>query len=205
MDGQRWDVHNPAPSASADGGLDGDEGGSRTGRDAPDVLRPVHPDMDEGRPSGQPDGDVQDMPDLSEVLGRKERLTDVPPQPVQPAAPALPLPSPAAAPVGAGDALFAQGYLDHGGDPALLDHLLVNVLPCEGGPTFRNDYGNGYISRAQFHPGSWATAARYTGLSDGANPYHVGANVAVWIRLIGGGSAAGTTSGWPVCWWRGLR
>jgi len=84
-----------------------------------------------------------------------------------------------------------------------VDHLLRNVGPCEGGPTFRNDYGNGYVSRFQFHPGSWATAAAISGYNDGGDPYHVGANVATWIRLIGGREAAGTTSGWPVCWWRG--
>lgn len=156
--------------------------------------------MDDGeRCIGDVDSDSSCQDEEGVVAGAtpalgEEGLTDVPPQPVQPDRDAS---------AQGGDQAFAAGYLDHGGDPSLLAHLLANVLPCEGGPTFRNDYGNGYISRAQFHPGSWATAVRHTGLNDGANPYHVGANVATWIRLIGGAGPAGTTSGWPVCWHRG--
>jgi hypothetical protein len=159
MDGQRWDVHNPAPSASADGGL-GDE--------HPATQAPV------------------------------------------PTQPAVQAPADAIR-AGDGHAEFSAGYLDHGGDPSLLAHLLANVLPCESTGSDWIDWTvhltkpNGYRSAAQFHPGSWATAVRHTSLGDDTDPYHVGANVATWIRLIGGREAAGTTSGWPSCWWRGLR
>ena len=124
---------------------------------------------------------------------------DVPPPPVP--APVLAEPPAAAYAVVDGDAAFIAGYLDHGGNPAWQAHFLYDVAPCEGGPTWGiADYGNGYISRLQFHPGSWATAATHTGLWDGADPYHVGANVAWWSGAI---DHPGTTSGWPYCWWVG--
>lgn len=100
-----------------------------------------------------------------------------------------------------GDAAFIAGYQDHGGNPAWLAHFLYDVAPCEGGYSWGiADYGNGYVSRLQFHPGSWATAASHTGLWDGADPYHIGANVAWWSSAI---DHPGTTSGWPHCWWVG--
>jgi hypothetical protein len=63
-----------------------------------------------------------------------------------------------------------------------------------------HDYGNGYISRYQFTPGSWSTASRATGYSDPNDPYSVGRNVAWWIDAI---SDPGSTAGWPNCWHQG--
>lgn len=116
------------------------------------------------------------------------------------------LPEPVAPPVvprGAGgvvsyegrQARFAAGYLEAGGDPALLAHIIFDVIPCEYG---WGEYVkvNAYESRAQFHPGSWARA----GGGDPADDYTVGRNVATWISLI---ADPGSTSGWPVCWHRG--
>ena len=95
---------------------------------------------------------------------------------------------------------FPEGYADYGGNPAWLDHFVSAVLPCEGGPEWFEfpAYANGYVSAAQFAPGSWATAAAATGLWDETDPYTVGANVAWWSSHI---EHPGGTGGWPVCWW----
>ena len=98
-------------------------------------------------------------------------------------------------------ACFRQGFQDFDGNPEWEDRF-VDVLLCEG------DYWVGYsgppvsryISRAQFDPGSWATATAATELSDPDNPYHVGANMAWWSGAI---SHPGDSSGWPGCWRRG--
>jgi hypothetical protein len=96
------------------------------------------------------------------------------------------------------DCRFADGYLQHGGPVVHLQHLLEDVAPCEGGPDWSvQDYGNGYISRFQFNPGSWSTAAKSTGFKDGNDPYAVGVNVAWWLANI---KDPGSTEGWPVCW-----
>jgi hypothetical protein len=96
------------------------------------------------------------------------------------------------------DCLFAYGYLQHQGPTVHLRRLLENVAPCEGGPDWDvHDYHNGYLSRLQFTPGSWATAAHATGLDDFTDPYSVGANVAWWISHI---DDPGSSEGWPVCW-----
>lgn len=94
-------------------------------------------------------------------------------------------------------ARFRAGYLAAGGDPALLAHLLRDVEPCEWGKGGWHP-GNGYLSRFQFEAGSW----RRAGGGDPADDEQVGGNVARWIGLIGV-AAAGTSAGWPVCWWRG--
>jgi hypothetical protein len=97
---------------------------------------------------------------------------------------------------------FRQGYGDRGGVAAWEDHFVDDVLPCEAG-RWTGYYGppvSRYISRAQFHPGSWATTTSATGLSDPDNPYHVGANVAWWSRNI---SHPGSLGGWAECWKRG--
>jgi hypothetical protein len=97
------------------------------------------------------------------------------------------------------DCLFARGYADAGGNIAHLRHLLQDVRPCEG--EWRTVYTNGYVSAFQFTPGSWATAARATGMPDPLDPYQVGVNVAWWIQHI---IDPGSSDGWPTCWWRGL-
>jgi len=99
------------------------------------------------------------------------------------------------------DCSFAQGYVDAGGPLVYLRHLLEDVLVCEGGPDWSvKDYANGYVSRAQFHPGSWATASRATGFPDPNDPYSVGVNVAWWIlALAAEGSGPGGSGGWG-CW-----
>lgn len=101
-----------------------------------------------------------------------------------------------------GDELFASGYLEHGGNPNWLAHFLYDVAPCEGGYEYLASYASApfYLSRLQFNPGSWATAAAATGRYDPANPYDVGANTAWWSNAI---DHPGTTSGWPYCWWIG--
>ena len=109
-------------------------------------------------------------------------------------------------------AAFSAGYLGHGGRPEWLTQLVEDVLPCEGGsddaeppaqPWWRfGDYtGSGYVSPAQFAPGSWATASAATGRSDPNNGYDVGANVGWWSTHI---SHPGGTGGWPTCWWEGV-
>lgn len=102
-------------------------------------------------------------------------------------------------------AAFARGYRDAGGPEALLAHVLADVLPCESSGADYIDWtprANGYISAAQFHPGSWASARR-VGDADPADPYEVGYAVGRWLGLIGPESA-GTRAGWLVCWWRGV-
>lgn len=77
-------------------------------------------------------------------------------------------------------------------------HFIEHVLVCEGGPDWSiADYGNGYVSRLQFHAASWAAAARRTGFWDGTDPYAVGRNAAWWINNI---KDPGGTEGWPTCW-----
>jgi hypothetical protein len=97
---------------------------------------------------------------------------------------------------------FAAGYRDAGGPPQLLDHFVANVLPCEGGASWDYPVGHasGYVSRAQFHPGSWATARRHVDV-DPTDPYEVGYAVGRWLQLI---DEPGGTGGWPVCYWRGI-
>lgn len=99
-------------------------------------------------------------------------------------------------------ARFRAGFLEAGGDPAVLEHVIGIVIVCEYG---RGDFERAwrpydhanplYMSRAQFHPDSWARA----GGGDPADDHQVGANVARWLSMIGI-EAAGTTSGWVVCW-----
>lgn len=99
---------------------------------------------------------------------------------------------------------FRQGYRDFGGNPAWEEHFVTDViLGCEN-----STYGwvwhpeaSHYITVAQFHPASWATAARATELDDPNDPYHVGAAVAWWSNAI---EHPGGTGGWPTCWWEGV-
>lgn len=93
---------------------------------------------------------------------------------------------------------FAQGYLDAGGPPVYLRHLLEDVRPCEGAWGVR--YENGYVSAFQFAPSSWSTSASATGFWEPLDPYSVGVNVAWWIQHI---DNPGSTAGWPVCFHTG--
>lgn len=99
------------------------------------------------------------------------------------------------------DCAFALGYAQGGGPMQYLRHFLDVVLPCEGGPDWSvKDYGNGYVSRAQFHQASWATASRATGFTEPNDPYSVGRNVAWWVNAIAAeGSGPGGRGGWG-CW-----
>ena len=102
-----------------------------------------------------------------------------------------------------GDALFSRGFIDGGGDPGLLRHLLEDLLPCEGGSSW--DHEDAYhVSRAQFAHGTWNAAARATGRWDFRDPYDVGFNVA-WLLdyLQRAGVSPGSTGGWPTCYWVG--
>lgn len=96
------------------------------------------------------------------------------------------------------DDRFAAGYRDQGGPEYLLDHLLRDVLPCEGGPTYRDDFGNGYRTRGQFSADTWAKITSALGALDGTEPYDVGRAVAYWVNAIGAANVA-TNAGWPVC------
>lgn len=91
-------------------------------------------------------------------------------------------------------AAFSAGYRDAGGPPEYLDHLINDVIPCEWGwePWYP---GNGYLTRAQFDPGSWENA----GGGDYTDEYTVGANVGRWVRMVDPGGSGG----WPWCWWIG--
>lgn len=86
---------------------------------------------------------------------------------------------------------FRNGYLAANGDARYLAHLIDDVIPCEYG---WGEYVkvNQYESRAQFDPGSWASA----GGGDPADDYQVGANVARWIAMI---DEPGGPGGWG-CW-----
>ena len=95
---------------------------------------------------------------------------------------------------------FRQGYRDFGGNPEWEDRFVDVIDTCES-----RDYGWAdtyelYISRAQFHPDSWATAVSATKLNDPADPYHVGGNVAVWSNA----TDPGGSGGWPGCWGEGV-
>ena len=72
---------------------------------------------------------------------------------------------------------------------------MSDVIPCEYGwdPYVRRNY---YLSRAQFDPGTWASA----GGGDSYDDFTVGRNVANWIGMI---ADPGSAAGWPTCWWRG--
>jgi hypothetical protein len=106
-----------------------------------------------------------------------------------------------------GDAAFLAGYRDAGGPERYAQHLLRDVAPCEGGGEWRDDYGNGYVSRLQFHRDTWRRAEQLAGRDlDGGNAYDVGVAAAVWINALeASGSSPGGTGGWPVCWWKGER
>ena len=96
------------------------------------------------------------------------------------------------------DVAFSRGYRAEGGPDELLAHFLDVVLPCEGGADWRPDHGNGYVSRAQFHRGTWQTITAALGVLDAGKPYDVGRAVAWWINAIGI-EAVGTNAGWPWC------
>ncbi len=93
-------------------------------------------------------------------------------------------------------ATFTRGYIEAGGDAGLLGHIINDVLPCEWRPDVWVG-GNGYLSRAQFDPASWERA----GGGEPSDDRVVGRNVANWLEIIGVENA-GTTAGWPTCWWR---
>jgi len=96
-------------------------------------------------------------------------------------------------------AAFADGYRAWGGREEWLEHAYRVVTECEGSQ-WAGYYGTPYWSRAQFSADTWAKVTAITGLADPDAPFDTGANMAVWIGLIGI-EAAGTSSGWPSCWW----
>ena len=90
-------------------------------------------------------------------------------------------------------AAFLAGYRDFGGNPSWEQRFVEVVIPCEGGEfEWHWHWGKSFhLSVAQFKPGSWATAARATGLADPENLYHVGANTAWWSNEVGPEAPAG--------------
>jgi len=95
---------------------------------------------------------------------------------------------------------FRQGYRDFGGREGWLEHFVQDVFSSCESTVWGGWYSNGYVSRAQFHPDSWATTVRNTGLVEPTDPYVVGGNVAWWSNAI---RHPGSTAGWPTCWWWG--
>jgi len=104
------------------------------------------------------------------------------------------------------EAAFRQGFLDHGGNPAWLEHFVamgsgqwMNAECPRGessGLLVPWRYGDSYhLSALQFAPTSWSAAAAATGLSNAEDLYHVGANTAWWSNNV---DPAGT-GGWA-CW-----
>ena len=98
---------------------------------------------------------------------------------------------------------FERGYRDFGGREEWLAHFINDVMPCEGGLLWYEfgDYSaSGYISAAQFHYQSWATASAATGATNPRSAFDVGANVAWWSNNVSDPWGSG---GWPVCGHRG--
>lgn len=100
---------------------------------------------------------------------------------------------------------FYDGYALGGGPSEYAAHAYRIITTCEG----REDKWSGWyglhITRAQFSADTWKTVSAFVGRAgytpDPDSPFVVGMAVSYWIRVIGA-AAAGTTSGWPVCWWR---
>ncbi len=86
---------------------------------------------------------------------------------------------------------FFEGYREAGG---LDDERVAAMIFCES--SWRIDPGGWHLGLAQFAPGTWATVSAITGYTDWRDPYHQGANVAVWASMV----SPGTTAGWPNCW-----
>jgi hypothetical protein len=72
---------------------------------------------------------------------------------------------------------FIRGYQEAGGAPALLDHFLNVVIPCESG--WQVNPGGYHLGLAQFAPDSWAAA----GGGDPFDAYQQGANTARWAKM----------------------
>ncbi len=96
-------------------------------------------------------------------------------------------------------ACFRQGYRDFGGNPEWEDRFVDVIETCESEGYGWADVYPLYLSRAQFDPDSWRRAAGMSGLYDPADPYTVGANVAVWSNAI---AHPGGSGGWGGCWRR---
>lgn len=73
---------------------------------------------------------------------------------------------------------------------------ITRVIQCES--SWVVDPGGYHYGLAQFDAGTWDTVSAATGLSDWRQPYHQGANMAVWLGMI---DEPGGSGGWPWCWW----
>lgn len=104
---------------------------------------------------------------------------------------------------------FRRGYRDAKGPERWLEHFIVNVGPCESSGEDYIDWTpreSGFLTAFQFHPGTLETIEGEIGLVWRIDPYDVGKAVATWINMIGPTrTKLGSTSGWPVCFWRGLN
>jgi len=160
----------------------------------------------------------------SEMLYRKfvvENPTNMhtPPTPTS-------MPSPTASPTPvalSGKDLFLQGYRTANGPEEYAEHFVDYVIPlCENkgrpddGWYWDYNYGDYHLSAAQFSKSSWnrVSLGRFdpnnpyeemhpaaTGLTDPANLYDVGFNVATWIKPEKeGGFGTYPAEQWPNCW-----
>ncbi len=201
------------PGDSGTGGAGPDSGAGGMGASAFGAELRTVAEGGEGAAAGGDDGDASedrgrdsnsDRDLVAEVASKREvqpldpvqrlesqRVADAPRSPAPPVA--------AAGPDGVGDewTAFRQGFLDYGGSPAEVAHYVRIIDTCESpGYGWAADYTNGYVSRAQFNPGTWRATAQITGLADYHDAYAVGANVATLTRI------ADPRTQWPVCYWR---
>lgn len=97
---------------------------------------------------------------------------------------------------------FLSGYAAEGGPPWLAERMLRVVTTCEGSQ-WAGYYGP-YWGRPQFSSDTWQTIKKALGPLDPDDPYQMGRATAWWLLQIGPENA-GTTAGWPVCFWRWMR
>lgn len=126
-------------------------------------------------------------------IDRRPVLVDPPAGQALTAAVAL---APAATPplLGPADlaAAFTAGYTANGGPPALLDHLLNVIIPCES--HWNVDPVGEHAGLLQFSDDTWAKCARPG--ADYRDPFEQGWAAACWIPQIDPASSAG----WRACW-----
>ena len=96
-------------------------------------------------------------------------------------------------------AQWLEGYRAAGGPPWLETRMLAVTLHCEGS-RWAGYHGSPYWTRSQFEEGTWATINAAIGPLDPDSPYDTARATAWWLWAIGPENA-GTTAGWPTCFW----
>ena len=97
------------------------------------------------------------------------------------------------------EAQWLAGYRAAGGPPWLETRMLAVTLHCEGS-RWAGYHGSPYWTRSQFEEGTWATINAAIGPLDPDSPYDTARATAWWLWAIGPENA-GTTAGWPTCFW----